>query len=114
MVAGDALIPGSGEAWDRAGRFLQFDFAPIRPEPFPSINGVHDDPNSSCYWMDLAEIGTTRASSLSAIACEPSVLPLSATITSPRIPRHSIVAKVFWMQVPHVRLSLRHGITTES
>jgi hypothetical protein len=49
MVAGDALIPGSGEAWDRAGWFLQFDFAPIRPEPFPSINGVHDDPNSSCY-----------------------------------------------------------------
>jgi len=56
MLAGAALIPGNGEAWDRVGRFLQFDFA--NPDPAKAVSeyqkAVHDDPNSSYYWMDLA------------------------------------------------------------
>jgi tetratricopeptide (TPR) repeat protein len=56
MLAGTALLPGNGEAWDRVGRFLQFDFA--NPDPARAVSeyqkAVHDDPNSSYYWMDLA------------------------------------------------------------
>jgi tetratricopeptide (TPR) repeat protein len=56
MLAGVALVPGNGEAWDRVGRFLQFDFA--NPDPARAVSeyqkAVHDDPNSSYYWMDLA------------------------------------------------------------
>jgi tetratricopeptide (TPR) repeat protein len=56
MLAGAALLPGNGEAWDRVGRFLQFDF--VNPDPASAVSeyqkAVHDDPNSSYYWMDLA------------------------------------------------------------
>jgi tetratricopeptide (TPR) repeat protein len=56
MRRGAALLPGNGEAWDRIGRFLQFDFA--NPDPSTALSeyqkAVRDDPNSSYYWMDLA------------------------------------------------------------
>ena len=56
MKRGAALLPGDGEAWDRVGRFLQFDFA--NPNPSAAIEdyrkAVRDDPRSSYYWMDLA------------------------------------------------------------
>lgn len=53
---GAALLPGNGEAWDRVGRFWQFNFA--NPDPATAVTAyekaVRDDPNSSYYWMDLA------------------------------------------------------------
>jgi tetratricopeptide (TPR) repeat protein len=58
MRRGAALLPENGEAWDRVGRFLQFDFA--NPDPLTAISSyqeaVRDDPNSSYYWMDLASV----------------------------------------------------------
>ena len=47
----------------------------------------------------FAAPATTRAPSASAIACEPSVLPLSATTTSPSTPSASSDAGAFAMQV---------------
>ncbi|MGH9690118.1 MAG: tetratricopeptide repeat protein [Candidatus Acidiferrales bacterium] len=56
MKQGAALTPGNGEAWDRVGRYLQFDFA--NPNPSAAIKAyqkaVRDDPFSSYYWIDLA------------------------------------------------------------
>lgn len=56
MKQGAALTPGNGEAWDRVGRYLQFDFA--NPSPSAAIEAyqkaVRDDPFSSYYWIDLA------------------------------------------------------------
>ena len=45
---------------------------------------------------------------------EPSVLPLSATTTSPAMPALSIAASALRMQVASVSASFRHGITTVS
>src|SRR6266851_4290048 len=55
---------------------------------------------------------TSRAPSALAIAGEPSVLPLSATTTSPAIPACLIAARAFRMHVASVSASLRQGITT--
>src|SRR5580658_10698553 len=56
MLAGAALIPANGEAWDRVGRYLQFDFA--NPDPLAAIanykKAIEDDPRSAHFWMDLA------------------------------------------------------------
>jgi len=56
MERGAALVPGNGEAWDRLGRLMQFDFE--NPHLDLAIadyqKAVHDDPLSSYYWMDLA------------------------------------------------------------
>jgi hypothetical protein len=56
IESGAALLPGNGEAWDRVGRFWQFDFA--NPDASMAVRAyqraVRDDPNSSYYWMDLA------------------------------------------------------------
>jgi tetratricopeptide (TPR) repeat protein len=56
MVRGAALVPGNGEAWDRAGHFRQYDLA--NPDPAGAIadyeRAVQDDPLSAHYWMDLA------------------------------------------------------------
>jgi tetratricopeptide (TPR) repeat protein len=52
---GAALLPGDGEAWDRVGRFEEYDFAD--PNLAAAIGAYHrairDDPNSSYYWLDL-------------------------------------------------------------
>ena len=52
---GAALMPGNGEAWDRVGRFEEYDFANSSPasaiEAFQ--HAIEDDPNSSYYWLDL-------------------------------------------------------------
>ncbi len=45
---------------------------------------------------------------------EPSVEPLSATTTSPAMPMRSKDSCALRMQIPIVRASFRHGITTES
>src|SRR5688500_10795830 len=48
------------------------------------------------------------------MACEPSVLPLSATITSPSIPAASSARSALPTQVATVSASLRHGMTTDT
>ena len=56
MERGAALEPGNGDAWDRLGRFEQWDFA--SPDPNQAIadflKAVQCDPHSAHYWMDLA------------------------------------------------------------
>ena len=56
MRRGAALDPGNGEAWDRIGRYLQWDFA--NPDPLAAIanykRAIEDDPRSAHFWMDLA------------------------------------------------------------
>ena len=56
---------------------------------------------------------TTLAPTASAISMEPSVEPLSATITSPRRPADSKHAIAFETHVPTVSCSFRHGKTIE-
>src|SRR5713101_9211005 len=60
-----------------------------------------------------ASTRTTRAPRFSAISIEPSVEPLSATTTSPRIPISRNAANALSTQIPIERASLRQGITTE-
>src|SRR3989338_6170636 len=57
---------------------------------------------------------TTRAPSFRAISGEPSVDPLSATITSPEIPPSLSARRAFSMQAASVSASLRHGMTMDS
>src|ERR1700677_3096899 len=56
MRRGAELDPGNEEAWDRIGRYLQFDFA--NPDPLAAIanykKAIEDDPRSAHFWMDLA------------------------------------------------------------
>src|SRR5580692_4431622 len=59
-------------------------------------------------------IGTTRAPASLASCWLPSVLPLSATTTSPLIPLSAMNLTAFRTQVATVSASLRHGITTVS
>jgi tetratricopeptide (TPR) repeat protein len=53
---GTELVPGNADAWDRLGRFRQWDFA--NPDPAAAIldyqRAVREDPFSPYYWMDLA------------------------------------------------------------
>lgn len=53
---GTHLIPGNAEAWDRLGRFRQWNFA--NPDPAAAVRdyqrAVQDLPLSSYYWIDLA------------------------------------------------------------
>ena len=53
---GTRLIPGDAEAWDRLGRFRQWNFA--NPDPSGAVRdykrAVHELPLSSDYWIDLA------------------------------------------------------------
>lgn len=53
---GANLVPGNADAWDRLGRFRQWDFA--NPDPAAAIvdyqKAVREDPLSPYYWMDLA------------------------------------------------------------
>src|SRR2546423_11386444 len=48
------------------------------------------------------------------MTAEPSVLPLSATITSAETPSFSAACCAFWMQRAIVSASFRHGITIET
>ena len=48
------------------------------------------------------------------MACEPSLLPLSATTTSPRTPPFARKRWAFSMHVASVSASFRHGITIDS
>jgi tetratricopeptide (TPR) repeat protein len=56
IARGVALEPGNGDAWDRLGRFHQWDF--INPNPAGAAReysqAAHDDPNSAHFLMDLA------------------------------------------------------------
>src|SRR5580692_8200579 len=70
---------------------------PIRALPYP-----------------FSATGTTRAPSPPAISREPSVLPLSATMTSPSIPFSRIARQAFSTQVAMVSASFKQGITTDS
>lgn len=53
---GTQLIPGNAEAWDRLGRFRQWNFA--NSDPVGAVRdyrrAVQDLPLSSDYWIDLA------------------------------------------------------------
>src|SRR5215210_4594032 len=55
---------------------------------------------------------TTTAPRREAICCEPSVLPLSATITSPEMPSRARQPSAFLTQISRVSASLRQGSTT--
>src|SRR5258708_6012871 len=59
-------------------------------------------------------MATTRAPALAASSGEPSVLPLSATSTSPAMPAAARAARASRTQPVIVRASLRQGITTVS
>jgi len=55
IKSGANLMPGNGEAWDRVGRFEEYDFA--NSDPAAAIEAykraLQDDPHSSYYWVDL-------------------------------------------------------------
>src|SRR5262249_29183321 len=55
--------------------------------------------------------GTSRAPPFLAISMDPSVLPLSATSTSPLMPACSRPSPAFCMQVANVSASFKQGIT---
>src|SRR5437764_483059 len=59
-------------------------------------------------------MSTTRAPCARAIACEPSVLPLSATTTSPTTLLRDRKLRALAMQRASVSASLRQGIRTVS
>src|SRR5258707_13688146 len=59
-------------------------------------------------------MSTTRAPWLRAIACDPSVLPLSATMISPATALFARNARAFERQRPIVSASLRQGMTIDS
>jgi len=56
MERGAALEPGNADAWDRLGRYQQWDLA--NPDPNQAVadylKAVQRDPHSAHYWMDLA------------------------------------------------------------
>jgi len=56
IARGVALEAGNGDAWDRLGRFHQWDFANPNPALAASeyLHAVHEDSHSAHYLMDLA------------------------------------------------------------
>lgn len=56
IARGVALEPGNGDAWDRLGRFHQWDFfnpdASLAASEY--LQAIHDDPKSAHFLMDLA------------------------------------------------------------
>ena len=94
----------------------------VEPREVVAVVGVAHDhelaarrrchPSARCR-NPAVRTATTRAPSAVAICCEPSVLPLSATTTSPAIERGKRVY-AFWMQTAIVSASLRHGMMIES
>jgi hypothetical protein len=82
---GASLMPGNGEAWDRVGRFEEYDFA--NPNPAAAIDAyqraIKDDPNSSYYWLDLGsayELAGDDAQAQHAFERARSDYPLSALV----------------------------------
>jgi tetratricopeptide (TPR) repeat protein len=55
IESGAYLMPGNGEAWDRVGRFEEYDFASTDPASavMDFQRAIKDDPLSSYYWIDL-------------------------------------------------------------
>lgn len=53
---GAALEPGNADAWDRLGRFQQWDFQDPDPEAalLDYQRAVREEPQSPYYWIDLA------------------------------------------------------------
>ena len=83
---GASLMPGNGEAWDRVGRFEEYDFAD--PNPAAAIDAyrraIKDDPNSSYYWLDLGsayELAGDDAQAQHAFEQARSDYPLSALVS---------------------------------
>src|SRR6185503_18550726 len=58
--------------------------------------------------------GTTRAPAAVASSRDPSVLPLSATMTSPLIPYFARASRACFTQSATVAASFRHGMTIDS
>lgn len=56
IARGVALEPGNGDAWDRLGRFHQWDFTDPNPSLAASeyLSAIRDDPRSAHFLMDLA------------------------------------------------------------
>ena len=71
-------------------------------------------PRSNALPYPLRRTVTTRAPAALASSGESSVLPLSATITSPATPSARSQLTAFATQIPTVSASFRHGRTIES
>ncbi|HUO34594.1 MAG TPA: hypothetical protein VMU43_06360 [Candidatus Acidoferrum sp.] len=56
IARGVSLEPGNGDAWDRLGRFHEWDFTNPNPALAASeyLHATQDDPNSARFLMDLA------------------------------------------------------------
>jgi tetratricopeptide (TPR) repeat protein len=82
---GANLMPGNGEAWDRVGRFEEYDFSnsdsSAAIEAFQQA--IKDDPRSSYYWIDLGsayELAGENAQARHAYEQARSAYPLSALV----------------------------------
>ena len=91
----------------------------VKPAEIVAVVGIAHDDVTAARGMDaaaqraaVAAFGDRheRAPAASAIACEPSVLPLSAIRISPSTPLRSRYARAFRMQDARVSASLRQGI----
>jgi tetratricopeptide (TPR) repeat protein len=85
MERGAALEPGNGDAWDRLGHLLQWDFAdPDLPRAIEDYKkAVAADPLSAHYWIDLAtayEASGDDARAQQAYARARAVYPQSAEV----------------------------------
>lgn len=86
MLRGAAAVPENGEAWDRIGRFYQFNFED--PDTSRAIaayqHALREDPNSSYYLIDLStayeDLGN-YAQAREALDRAEAVYPLSAEVT---------------------------------
>src|SRR6185503_19273078 len=71
-------------------------------------------PASSALPYPRTGTGTTRAPAAVASSRDPSVLPLSATMTSPLIPYFARASRACFTQSATVAASFRHGMTIDS
>jgi hypothetical protein len=71
-------------------------------------------PPISALPYPFAGTSTTRAPNAAAMVCDPSVEPLSATITSPEIPCSDRQRCAARMHASSVRASFRQGMTNET
>lgn len=82
---GIRLVPGNADAWDRLGRFRQWDL--IDPDPASAVsdykNAVAREPTSPYYWMDLGsayEDAGNISSAREALRHAEDVYPASAEV----------------------------------
>ena len=82
---GVRLLPGNADAWDRLGRFRQWDL--MDPDPASAIvdykNALQHEPTSPYYWMDLGsayEDAGDAASARQAFLRAEEVYPASADV----------------------------------